>query len=260
MKKSNLILHCGARHINRERLNKIPAPKPTVSWHPVRYGQLIDEVERSLKAKDLKIISDQYGVTEGNKKMFGLLQIGGMKEQVDYGFVIGVRGSIDKTMAEGIACGASVFVCDNMSFSSEVVMNRKNTRNVMEDLPLMVDEAIAKVSPLWNIQNIKFDTYKECEMSKEEAWAAMGEAFEKGVFPWVKGERIIKEFSEPRHPEFKGNTVWSFFNAVTEHLKPRDGSMNVGLWSLPQRTEELHNVCDSIINRRIKGEELILKG
>ena len=53
----------------------------------------------------------------------------------DYCWVLGLRNSHDKTFPAGIVAGASVFVCDNLSFSGEIKFARKHTRFIVRDLP-----------------------------------------------------------------------------------------------------------------------------
>lgn len=244
MKKSNLVMHCGARAISREQLNEIAAPAPVGRWHPVPYRTLVNEVERSLGNSNMRIINESYGVTDENKRMFGLIQVANSQAEKDYAYVIGLRGSIDKSLSEGVAVGSSVFVCDNLAFSSEITFHRKNTINALADLPALVDTAIGQLSTRWNDQETRFEAYKTKELTKRDAMVLTMEAAESEVFPWQKGYDIFQEFKNPRHDSFKGNTLWTFFNAVTEHLKPRENSKASGLWTLPARTGRLHKICD----------------
>lgn len=246
MKHSNLILHCGARAITREQLNAIEAPEPTASWCPVPYGTLVAEVERALGQSNLHIVNQAYGVTPENARMFGLLQVANGTNPEDYAVVVGVRGSIDKSMAEGIAVGSSVFVCDNLAFSSEIVVKRKNTSQVLVDLPGLIDDAMGRLLTRWNDQTVRLDAYKVKQLQEEEALVMAWRCYKGGVFPWAKGADVLSEFVKPSHPEFlaNGHTVWTFFNAVTEALKPREGSKASGLWTMPKRTGVLHKICD----------------
>jgi hypothetical protein len=50
---------------------------------------------------------------------------------------------------------------------------------------------------------------------------------------------VLHEWREPRHKEFSGRNIWSFFNAFTESLKVGD------LMALPKRTQALHGLLDS---------------
>ena len=244
MSKTNLILHCGARHMNREQLSTILAPLGTESWFPTSHIQLVQEVERSLTNSNMRIVNESYGVTEDKNRMFGLLQIENCQPTKDYAYVIGLRNGMDKTLAAGLAVGSSVFVCDNMAFSSEIVFHRKHTKNIMVDLPLVVDTAIGQLSVRWNDQGTRIEAYKNKGLTKRDAMVLTMEAAEADVFPWAKGWDVFQEFQNPRHEEFRGGTLWGFFNAVTENLKPRKESKASGLWTLPSRTSRLHKICD----------------
>jgi hypothetical protein len=240
---SNLILHCGARRVTREVLASVPTPPATETWHPIPHIRLVEEVERSLKASGMGIVSEAYGLTEDNARMFGLLQVSRAEEEKDYGFVVGLRGALDKTLSRGLAVGSSVFCCDNLAFSSEIVMHRKQTINILRDLPLMVDTSIGLLAQRWGDQARRIDVYKKTAIGLRDADHLLAE-MAGHVFPWQKFEDIRKEFTAPRHAEFLKETLWALFNSVTEFLKPRADSKATGLWTMPSRTGHLHKLCD----------------
>jgi len=260
-KNCNLILHCGARSITRDQLNAIEAPAPTSTWNPVPYGRLVGEVERSLAASNLRVVNQAYGVTSENARMFGLLHVANGTNPDDYAVVVGIRGSIDKSLSEGVAVGSAVFACDNLAFSAEIVIHRKNTVNVLKDLPVLIDTAMGKLMTRWGDQQVRIDAYKARQIDEEQALVMAYRGYKAGVFPWAKGADILCEFEKPSHPEFlvNGHTVWTFFNAVTEALKPREGSKASGLWTLPARTGRLHKICDDWVGLNIGTvEEAVL--
>ena len=82
----------------------------------------------------------------------------------DYALVLGLRNSHDKRFPAGIVAGASVFVCDNFSFSGEVKFARKHTRYINRDLPQIVERAIGKLVDLWHDQDTRISAYKEAEV------------------------------------------------------------------------------------------------
>jgi hypothetical protein len=55
------------------------------------------------------------------------MEIHSRKSSEDYCWVLGLRNSHDKTFPAGIVAGASVFVCDNLSFLGEVNFSRQHT-------------------------------------------------------------------------------------------------------------------------------------
>ena len=256
--RTNLVLHCGARAVGREFLSQIPCPPATESWHPIPHITLVQQIERALVASKMRILTEAYGVTEDNARMFGLLQIAraDIPENTEHAYVIGVRGAHDKTLSRGLAVGASVFVCDNMSFSSEIVMHRKSTKNILRDLPIMVDTAIGQLYSRWNDQEKRIECYKNTGVADKDA-AHMLIEMAGDVFPEQKLTDIYREFKAPRHAEFTKGTLWAMFNAVTEFLKPRKDSKATGLWTMPARTGRLHMVCDTFAGLVISAADAV---
>jgi Domain of unknown function (DUF932) len=245
MNKSNLILHCGARHITRDALSNIACPAATETWHPIPHIRMVNEIERALAGSGMAIVNEAFGVTEDNQRMFGLLQVGrtGQVDATDHAYVVGIRGATDKSLAHGLAVGSSVFVCDNLAFSSEIVFSRKCTINVERDLPIIVDTAIGQLGQRWNSQETRIAAYKQKEIGMRDADHLLAEMAGE-VFPWQKFAEIRSEFRSPRHNEFGKDNLWALFNSVTEYLKPRAESKASGLWTMPARTSRLHKVCD----------------
>lgn len=257
MNKTNLILHCGARAIDRQTLALIPCPAATETWHPIPHIELVNQIERSLKVSNMSIVAESYGITEDKARMFGLLQIQNCNNDADYAYVIGIRGATDKSLSRGLAVGSSVFVCDNLAFSSEIVMHRKQTKNIMEDLPLMVDTAIGQLATRWLDQAKRIAAYKAKEIGIKDVDHMLAE-LAGDVFPWQRFADIRAEFMNPRHPEFKGNTLWTLFNAITEYLKPRSDSKASGLWTMPARTGRLHKACDDFVGLVIDTTAVVI--
>ena len=62
-------------------------------------------------------------------------------------------------------------------------------------------------------------------------------ALDSGVVCASKIPELLKEWREPRYPDFEPRTVWSYFNATTEVLK---GALHL----LPKRSQALYRLCD----------------
>ena len=60
------------------------------------------------------------------------------------------------------------------------------------------------------------------------------------AFPARDVYKAVQEFRNPRHDEFKGGSLWTLYNGITEHLKGGD------LTKLPQRTMTVQSVFDKI--------------
>ena len=162
-------------------------------------------------------------------------------EQRPYRCVLGLRNSYDKSVSTGVCIGASVFVCDNLSFNGEVTFSRKHTTNLMRDLSWLIVETISRLPGKFAAQSEAFDAYQNAHISDFQAHDLIIRMVDEGVINVGDIRNVLKESREPRHPQFaeRGKTAWRLFNATTEAIKG-------DLWRLPVRTTKLHSVLDGL--------------
>ena len=151
----NLILHCGAKAVERSALAQVKTPMATDTWTPVPHTELIAKVEHTLRANNLAIGSQAHSLSHEGMRYFGLMEIQGRTTDPDYCWVLGLRNSHDKTFPCGIVAGSSVFCCDNLAFSGEVKLVRKHTRFIGRDLPFIVERAIGQLLEKWHDQDTR---------------------------------------------------------------------------------------------------------
>jgi hypothetical protein len=137
--------------------------------------------------------------------------------------------------------GASVFVCDNLSFSGEVRFARKHTRFIRRDLPQLIERAIGKLMEKWNLKDKRIEAYKDKNLSNSSAHDLIIRAIDVRACTPRQIPSILKEWRSPRFQDFQDRTVWSLFNSFTQILK--GGNLN----ELPKRTEALHGLLDSYV-------------
>jgi hypothetical protein len=235
----NLILHCGANLAERRAVEKVKTPRATDTWTPIPHIQLIAQVERAITANHLSVGTFVHSLSHEGQRYFGLMEINNPDNAEDYCLVLGLRNSHDKTFPAGIVAGASIFVCDNLSFSGEVKLARKHTRFIVRDLPSLVQNGIGRLMEKWHDQSTRFDAYKHRAIDDTQAHDIIIRATDVGVCSNRLIPAVLKEWREPRHDVFQQRNVWSLFNSFTEALK--EGS----LAELPKRSEALHGLLDS---------------
>jgi hypothetical protein len=238
MHQSNLILHCGAFTATRVQVAGVATPPGTRTWRPIPHGRLLDGVQGSLGRAGLAVVSEAHGLTRDGNRYFGLLQVANGDNPDDFGLVVGLRNSHDQSFPAGLVVGASVFVCDNLSFSGEVKLARKHTAHVERDLPALIERAVGRLGDLRRSQEQRFGAYKERELTDGAAHDLVIQALDARVLPVTRIPRVLGEWRAPRHAEFReGRTAWRLFNAFTESLK---GNLD----ALPTRTQALHGLLD----------------
>ncbi len=134
---SNLMIHAGAQRVDRDQLyasvEKMPARTQTHT--PIPHHVLLEQVARALKAAGYLLVNGAHALTPNGQRYFGLLELSNSAGGDDYSLVVGIRNAHDKRFPAGLAVGSSVFVCDNLAFSSEIVIARRHTRFINRDLP-----------------------------------------------------------------------------------------------------------------------------
>jgi hypothetical protein len=237
--KSNLCLHTGARRVEREQIARIVTPERTPTWVPIPHDALLNGIVASLESHRLNIVSESHALTRDGSRYFGLLQVAHSPND-DLGTVIGVRNSHDKSFPAGLVVGASVFVCDNLSFSGEIKLARKHTAYIVRDLPQLISRAMGQLTEQRNTQETRFAGYKSTEFTDAQAHDLIIRAIDARVLPVTRLPLVLKEWRAPRHPEFSadGKTAWRLFNAFTEAAK---GNLDF----LPRRMQALHGLMDT---------------
>jgi len=240
-RRPNLLLHCGARAVEREQVMDIPTPWPTDTWMPIAHIALVAHVEQTLRTNGLVVGNQAHSLSHDGTRYFGLMEIQRSESDQDYCWVLGLRNSHDKTFPAGITAGAQVFVCDNLSFSGEVKLARKHTRFITRDLPRLVQSAVGKLMDRWHHQDDRLANYKLAELDDRTAHDLVIRSCDVGVVPNRTIPEVLREWRQPQHDDFEPRNVWSLFNAFTEALKGN-------LIELPRRTEALHGLLDNHVD------------
>ncbi len=238
MKSCNLILHCGAEAVERDALRAVQTPAATSTWQPISHNSLLAQVERALAASQLSIVNQAHALSHGGDRYFGLIQLDDGAPDQGRGLIVGLRNSHDKKFPAGIVAGAAVFVCDNLSFSGEVQLARKHTVYIERDLPQLTERAIGQLLEHWHNQDVRIARYRDATINDAAAHDLMVRAVDVGVVPVSTLPKVIQEWREPSHEDFRERNSWSLFNAFTEALK---GNLPL----LPRRTQALHGLMDA---------------
>ena len=239
IKPLNLILHCGGKTADREQLMNLPTPDATESWQPIPHYDLLYSVGETLQRSGLNIVTEAHGLSRDGDRYFGMLQVMNGENPDDYGLVVGIRNSHDKSFPAALCLGAGVFVCDNLSFSGEVKLARKHTRHILRDLPGLVDRSVGLLGDHRRLQDKRIAGYKCHAMNDSQTHDVLINALDARIITPRAIPDVLQEWRSPAHDEFAPRTAWSLFNAFTETFK---GSATR---SLPQ-TQKLHGLMDSV--------------
>ena len=237
----NLSIHCGSKRVDREVVNNAVTPTGTRTWTPISHRHLLDQVEATLQGHGFDVADEAHALWQDGLRYFGLLEVVNGSSPKDYGLVLGLRNSHDKSFPASIGMGNGVFVCDNLCFFAEVALSRRHTRYIGRDLPQVVHRAIGRLTGLRQTQDRRIDVYKQTELDDRTAHDLIVRSIDSRVLAASQVPTVVQEWRAPRHEEFRdaGKTLWRLQNAFTEAMKGRS------LVTLPRRSQALHGLLDA---------------
>ncbi len=236
-----LMLHCGGQLKSREEVFTVPAPLATASYVPLSYESFVTRIEKQLAVEGITIRDQKLALAKSGQRLFGLMELQLPESPArDFGCVLGIRNSYDKSCSTGICIGARVVVCDNLSFSgSQITFERKHTANLLRDLTWVISETVAGLAAHFAAQADTFEAYRRTEITDKQAHDLAIRFLDRRALNVTDIPGLLREWREPKHREFAeaGKTAWRLFNAATETIKG-------DLWRLPARTGTIHAVLD----------------
>jgi len=217
---ATLMAHCGARLVTPGELDLMDAPPPTDTWFPIRHSQVLDTVMGTLDKAGFGISRVQLAVSADSARFFGTLDLSSpVCEGVN--LAVGIRNSVDKSFPIAFCCGERVFVCDNLAFSSEIVVSKKHTRFGGVRFTEGIARAVVGLRQYQTAAAERIERFQKAVLSVDQANSVILQAYERGILGARVLPRVIHEWRHPCHDEFRERTAWSLLNCITEVLKER---------------------------------------
>lgn len=223
-----------------EELSVPAMPEQTDSYMPIRHDVFAEMVKLQLNAAGMTITQEIHALWRGGDRYFGIMQVAhNLISREDMSLVVAVRNSYDKSLPASIAAGNSVFVCDNLVLASEIVLGRKHTKFMMDDLHDKIVSAMATLERHWAHHFARIEAYKSFGLSDLQAHDLIVQAYREGGIGKVLVADTIDQWHTPNHPEFRDRNLWSLHNAFTEVIKGRADEIQ-------SRSDILHGILDAI--------------
>lgn len=231
-----LNLHSGGELVEYEALRELKTPPATATHVPIEHHRLIDLTRGTLSMFGHEIVAEHHAIDYDGARYFGVMEL--RSTHTGHRDVVGLRNSWDKSFPIGIAMGASVFVCSNLSFMGTHVIKRKHTAKAKLMLPGLLMEIIEPLALQREAQAKKFDHYKHTQLSDRAAHDFIVQLYRQGIVGSQTMTKIISEWHEPSFDEFKvDRSAWRAFNAATFALTGRVAEK-------PSATADIHRILD----------------
>ena len=216
-----LILHRGGYEVTREQLASLPIPESLGRNHkPVPHVEVLDALDRAFPDFGLEKAEEGWGVSADASKLFGVIRFNNKTQIEGTDLLLGIRTSVDESIAlQGVA-GARVFVCDNMAFSGqEFLFKRKSTTNA--NMVEVIYEGMERFEGACLTMEQTFKRFQEHELDTDAASRLFADMVCDEVVPdkyITRGVRAYFDW-EPEQTDVAPRTVWGLYNAMTRGLR-----------------------------------------
>ena len=205
------------KFVSRAEVARTDTPCSTATWRPVSHIDVIEAVTEVIRAHNLDIEGEKFGLARDGQRMFGVMEISSSSSP-EWHRCIGIRNSHDKSFAVGLSAGIVVCVCTNMAFGGTTVVKRRHTSGIV--LAELIDRAVASLEDDFLTVETVSEGLKDAYLKDDdEARSCIVRAAELGVINSCDILPVFHEFKSPSHSEFKEPTRWSLLNALSEIVK-----------------------------------------
>lgn len=220
MSTTQFVNHCGARLVTKGDLESIPTPEATNTWFPVPHLDVCEAVEETIVAAGFTIKSCQFSVSQGNQRFFGVMDL--ISELVEgVSLSVGIRNSNDKSFPIGFCIGNRTFVCDNLAFSSEIVISRRHTRFGENRFREGIASVVAKLRDYQVLEAQRIERLQCQKISDSQAESVILRAWDSGIVGTRMLRPLIDQWRQPAFPDFEARNAWSLLSAYTYVAKNR---------------------------------------
>lgn len=240
--------HAESTLVTRDTL-PATAPEPTATWNPISHKIFDGLVSDTLHTAGFQMRRTQYGLSKDGHRLFGVADLYAHVLDNEVGLSVGFRNSTDKRFAAGLCVGTRVFVCDNLCFSAEIMVMRKHCSRILEELPALLTDAVARIPEVQDTQREKVEIMKNRAVSDQMADHIIMEAASAGVVPASSALKVRNEWLKPSFEDFAPRTAWSLHNAFTEIFKQQTRHRNTRQADpsvIPENSLKLSRLFDTV--------------
>jgi hypothetical protein len=203
--------------VTRAELLAIPPPPSTPTWKPIAHADLIQAIDRQLLVRGITIAKEQFAIQRGGARLFGVLDLA-YEETEEFCAALGIRTANDRSMALEIAVGVKVLVCDNLTFSGDLIaLRRKHTArfNLNADISIAIDRYQEHLRTLQG----QIGRLKERALPDDQAKLMIFEVFAVEILPIRFFPTVAATYFKAQTPDVAPRTYWGLHNVFTRAVK-----------------------------------------
>jgi hypothetical protein len=216
-----MTLHRGGKEATLEEITAVQVPAATASYYPIPHRQVLDVCAGTLAGAGFEIENQRYALAREGSRFFAALTL---KARVAEGvsLAVGIVNAHDRQLGMKFLCGSRVWLCDNMAYSSEIVVNRKHSRFGATRFSGAISTAVGRLKVYQQVETKRIELFKGTTISDDVAQSLILTAYRQKLISYRYLDRVAQEWEQPSFEEFRdGKTAWRLLQAFTTCLGDR---------------------------------------
>ena len=236
-----LLAHSNTTYVTEKEVFEVPSIPGTRTWRPVSHKEICERLTIAVREAQFEIREKKYALSNDGLRMFGVWELNHL-DGGSMAYAIGIRNSMDKSMALGLVAGTKVLVCDNLAFSGEYIRLRRHTKGITAELNNLCRQAVDHLrNELKNFADWhrRLITYV---LRRQQAEILTFRAIKERVLNPSQFSAFYKLYFD-EGGKYRKPTLYHWHEAVTELISHNSP------FRLVEKNKKLNRLCDEFIAR-----------
>ena len=207
--------------VNRRTDNFAVLGKVTDRYGLVQHSDLIEEAERAFQAQGMMDYTRKVIVAGNGERMYAVYDFRSVTKAIRVGDEVGLRltvqNSFDGSLRASFLCGLLRLVCSNglVTVEKEVGVTQKHGSKIST---VFVSAALTKALASWQNSTVVFERLAAVSVNRLQGANILNRLAEGNVLSGKLLENILPIWASPSYPQDEERSLYSLYNAVTQHL------------------------------------------
>lgn len=216
---SSLVLHRGAREVTRSEVDSVETPPATDTHFPIPFSRVLDMTLENLQGHGFEPTRQRLAL-HGDAKFFATID---MASALAPGvtLAVGLRSSHDRSLPYGLVAGSRIFVCDNLSLTSDLsrMIRVKHTRFGENRFDSSMNRLVKTLPQFMENEASRIKQFQHTMISDVDAESLILRSHDKGIVGHRHLIPVLREYRSPSFEEFSdAPSLWRLENAFTTVL------------------------------------------
>lgn len=224
-----------------EMLKGCPCEPQGSRHRPVNQGMALQMFKNEINKRGISVTKEQGLLDKTGRKFMYVANID-MGENDERGYNVGYVNCNDRSLSWRGLVGENVFICSNMVISANIIGKSKHTSSIHENLLGKIGNTFENLDIFMEKRENEVWHMKDFHMEDVNVGRCLLNIARNNIVPANNIPKIVHEWDNPSHDDFRPRNAWSFLNCCTEINKQ---SRNPGHFI--ERSDQLNNVVKEIV-------------